>query len=790
MRFIAFLLSALVAKVHCDVYLHMPRGGNNRLDEANRDRNNGNRLFDSQNNNRGGNNVGQVYYYEGSEVPFEWTNQHSCGGPNNNCELIVQYMCDDRLRDGTTTKTIPTKPIECYNWDCDTDVRYGRHESFDYYMMCANRQRNMGLFTADQKLKGNTAKYTRQNPNGARRGYECPEERDYYPYWGPSPWRDIAIFTNQPERCPAYREESQNRKPRFFCDVPYTAMKNNKKPIPITQQECEEIDYYDKNLNQTVLGNWTQVEAFGVEPPTCSGAWPSRDNHLGNVKGGHTSGFNWTVPSDWIHEQCVIRLRYNISTGDIPHFDPENPAALEADLLTSVNNGDPTKGKKGRAGPSNFDVASAYGINTEEDVYKREYVIENNPQVDIWGELMKKSDGEMAMEGNGNNMKPKVRFQLAINTAQYGRVFQDRTHKFAIRKRPAALGSAKIHNLQVRGKRGNVVQTYPGTEYDFSPNRLACKNGDYVHFQWTGSNTNPNNNAGQGKQGTDRHNVVMLRNPNYEEQGLDDNGMADQTYGHFGNSYPANIDDDTTKFLGFSNSDMQHLAVLDTPGGQFGGELSELDDAGTYFDLGPKVCKDNGVYHYMCTRNNNFSNRSEKAKIVVQDYVASALNMDVQGGKLVADSAMLWAPQGAMASTQTFSVISYDPDHETSFEGDVASMYVEVSVQNAQTSQFNLEPGKSLTLTIDYEHNPIGFATVWRAEKLSGEWTEMEDAEFNDGKATLQIQRGGYYVVETTPAYVAIVFISLAVAGVLGAVGWLIWKKMRPSNLATMRNGV
>lgn len=38
----------LCAMTHADMYLHNMRGSNNRLDERNRDRNNGNRLFDSQ----------------------------------------------------------------------------------------------------------------------------------------------------------------------------------------------------------------------------------------------------------------------------------------------------------------------------------------------------------------------------------------------------------------------------------------------------------------------------------------------------------------------------------------------------------------------------------------------------------------------------------------------------------------------------------------------------------------------------------------------------------------------
>ena len=36
----------------------MPRGSNNRVDEQNTNRNNNNRMFDSQNNNKGGYSVG------------------------------------------------------------------------------------------------------------------------------------------------------------------------------------------------------------------------------------------------------------------------------------------------------------------------------------------------------------------------------------------------------------------------------------------------------------------------------------------------------------------------------------------------------------------------------------------------------------------------------------------------------------------------------------------------------------------------------------------------------------
>ena len=60
--------------------------------------------------------------------------------------------------------------------------------------------------------------------------------------------------------------------------------------------------------------------------------------------------------------------------------------------------------------------------------------------------------------------------------------------------------------------------------------------------------------------------------------------------------------------------------------------MSELDDAGTYFDLGLAKVTKKGTYYYMCSRNNNFTNRSQKGKVIVNDNSVANKRIGWNGG--------------------------------------------------------------------------------------------------------------------------------------------------------------
>ena len=144
-------LFLLFSTVLGDVYLHNPRGNNNRCDRRTNDRRNANRLFDSQNNAAGGYaapcsrpenanspndiNCYQMNYYMGTVIPLD-------GHHNIIVEIIMivnllynmhEGQLGNNIRDGhpqnsngdTCTDTIP----EQLDDDIDNMNKYGKHES-------------------------------------------------------------------------------------------------------------------------------------------------------------------------------------------------------------------------------------------------------------------------------------------------------------------------------------------------------------------------------------------------------------------------------------------------------------------------------------------------------------------------------------------------------------------------------------------------------------------------------------------------------------------------------------
>lgn len=667
------VLCACISSAHADIYMHNPRGSNDRNCERNVNRNNGNRLFDSQNNAKGGyacpratagpgkdnNDLRQtptgtaaaglkygsskMYYYEGSVLPIEWTNQHGCGEGNDKlrCEIILQYGCETDFdpdftyssdpasaaaaeaakggglasargqsfvgapRDGiprdandAATETIPLNDESAQATTIESR-RYAMHETLAFYQSCKARERNKGLFTADQKVKRRDATGTRQNPNGNRRGLECPEERDYYPYWAPTPWVDIAALVSNPMRCHGYCSDDTNlaisapptpapptaaptttagrRLPagdaatttggnpswwkaaadgsgRAFT---YTgAIRNGDQKISKAYREQYER-YKTACRNQDGV-EWVDgilaesQNEKGAGKCACTGNDNANGKCPNNEAGCLAKNFQWTVvvggkgrPAP----ECVVQefSRVNhLGNGDAGYTGDAVRQAIRT--RTSVNEAFKVAGLGATGGVDDTALRAGLGVGTgltpeaaaaslnnaagEEKIAKWEADGKGTGNANRY---MWKLPAGLQSHGcalrirynittfdyavtadatvNGKDKSPVTQdpyvtignlptdfLSMALNTNQYGRTFQDRSYAFAVLPKPTA-AAKEIYNLNVRGKRGNIVQTYPAVEYDFTPNVLQTEVGDHVHFQWTGSDYNPRRGCNNGEGG-------------------------------------------------------------------------------------------------------------------------------------------------------------------------------------------------------------------------------------------------------------------------------------------------
>jgi len=711
---VALLVLSLAAFVAADQYLLFPPGSNNRNRERQENRNNAQRMFDSENNAKGGypwrgdpdglpGKADEVTYYVESELQLMWANQHGCG-PNEqvHCEVIIQYGCEDTmpgLRDGyamgapvdlerdnnndgtqgmyfarefnynrdapqgegsideitrgdntipvvnsqtgltfgNPSENIPVDQVneiaDFYRGDITTvagkkGVEYGMHENYEYYQRCTQTQRNKGLYNADQQLNGNSARFTRQEDDGTRHGLECNEERDYYPYWSPTPWKDMVILPQKTEWCSYYKGKSRNTNSVWWCDCDAECRSNSEDNLsPIFERECRDSG-----------GQWTEAESWGLSAPDCIVHPYSADNNLGmayysDVKGeSKMSGYapqpalyKWTVPKDAAGpnpdegQLCVIRIRYNITTTDyISHEYLTN----HGNYIDSVYNC-PEGGAAQPENDYNPDQPQCAGNITESSVpfgYE-------DPYVKMFADLPELS--------------------IALDTAQNGRTFQDRTHVFRVANKPNGIpDGVKIFNLGTRGRRGNIVQSYPSMEYIFAPDRLVVKQGDWISINLHASDFN-DNTAGEGWQYSDRHNMVEMYHPgdNFPKHPSDfslfpENVARALMMPEFD---PPSTYDPSLPYKDYTGMTLddcvsyEHYTyvteVEGNPNGEFPDNLDfeqyilncgKMNHAGNllHVDFEVTAAKDK-MYWYVNTRNNNFSNRSHKGAIVVVDQLTA-----------------------------------------------------------------------------------------------------------------------------------------------------------------------
>jgi len=598
---------ALAARAACgSIYLHNPKGSNNRLDEGDGTVSNPARLFNSQSHAKGGYGYGgkasdkaePLKYMEGSTLSIEWTTSQGCGSMEAGCTVILQYMCHSSastpagLPTDTTNAGAGEGPVRdgTHNGTPDpnnADANSGLHEPASFFNDCKARSRNKGLYTADQNVNNNNgATATRQNPNGDRYGQECAEERDYYPAWFPTPWKDVAIVTNNLALCEWYKAESQNVKGKNYCT---NSAHNN-------AQDCG-------------AANWKEQSAFNIAPPECVAAPVQRANHLGNVQTGQLPRYNWTIPAgaggNGVSDasNCVLRVRYNLTTADTQVCE---------DKSITTKTGCLAAGKQWSAAflDATFDnLVGDNGNGADANGNQNPPLLESNPDMDLGGFLN---------DGGGTDSL----LQLNVDTRHFGRTFEDRSHVFEIQSRPAQIASnTRIFNLNVRGKRGSLEDVYPAVPFDFVPNDLVVGANDMVHIQWTGNDNTTYD--GFGTVGEERHNIVQIgfagqstgMNPSTAEQASmfdvewEWNPEASAQFGGMRDK------DELTKQAALARQ-TGCLTEAQITGDQERNNCQRLNAAAATVDLGIVKFKA-GVYEYFSTRNHAFSERSQKGHLSV-----------------------------------------------------------------------------------------------------------------------------------------------------------------------------
>jgi len=167
----------------------------------------------------------------------------------------------------------------------------------------------------------------------------------------------------------------------------------------------------------------------------------------------------------------------------------------------------------------------------------------------------------------------------------------------------------------------------------------------------------------------------------------------------------------------------------------------------------------------LCTRNNAFTNRGQKAQIIVTPVADAAARMvaaDTSAARFISASGASWIrfapdPNGITTNTQIFITELED-----------GRILVEPLL-------FDVVPGQMVMLDMTYTERPMTDVFIYQSDFESYNGNEA-DTNADGGVATVRITRGGYYHVEQQVAASSVAGVVIGVVAFVGLLGFGYYK--------------
>merc|ERR1712176_1459883 len=196
------------------------------------------------------------------------------------------------------------------------------------------------------------------------------------------------------------------------------------------------------------------------------------------------------------------------------------------------------------------------------------------------------------------------------------------------------------------------------------------------------------------------------------------------------------------------------------------GNMEEFDDAGTTFCIEPVKVTKLGEWNFLCTRNNNFSNRSQKGTLQVSNSAqqwVSATSSGTSGDAKNGQAKIVILPQSVReGDSLDFMVTTWLNRGEES---------TIVQLSGADGGEFPsdaLVDDRWIELWIPYTGKSLSYPKAWYRASADDEWKEHSDASIEYDAETsfgvVEVSQGGYYTITNQPDILAYIAVILGVA--------------------------